>query len=137
MDTDTLEKYRMDLILDLRNGRYDVKLMDVLDMLSSGLNDKPLLNEIIKAHEKKIRKNQSTHNDRRRNKRIREGENTMKFEIELDWIQTYKIIVDADCETTAEIAGDNIDMEEFDRQRRESFNYVGFQTIGKNAKLIK
>ena len=61
----------------------------------------------------------------------------MKFEIELDWIQTYKIIVDADCETTAEIAGDNIDMVEFDRQRRESFNYVGFQTIGKNAKLIK
>ena len=56
MDTDTLEKYRMDLILDLRNGRYDVKLMDVLDMLSSGLNDKPLLNEIIKAHEKKYGK---------------------------------------------------------------------------------
>tara|TARA_A100001515_G_scaffold81352_1_gene64512 strand:+ start:167 stop:397 length:231 start_codon:yes stop_codon:yes gene_type:complete len=56
MDTDTLEKYRMDLILDLRNGRYDVKLRDVLDMLSSGLNDKPLLNEIIKAHEKKYGK---------------------------------------------------------------------------------
>ena len=56
MDTDTLEKYRMDLILYLINGRYDVKLMDVLDMLSSGLNDKPLLNEIIKAHEKKYGK---------------------------------------------------------------------------------
>ena len=56
MDTDTLEKYRMDLILDLRNGRYNITLMDVMDMLSSGLNDKPLLNEIIKAHEKKYGK---------------------------------------------------------------------------------
>tara|TARA_R100001224_G_C3908679_1_gene111118 strand:+ start:94 stop:351 length:258 start_codon:yes stop_codon:yes gene_type:complete len=54
--TGTLEERRMDFILDLRNGRYDVKLMDVLDMLSSGLNDKPLLNEIIKAHEKKYGK---------------------------------------------------------------------------------
>ena len=29
----------------------------------------------------------------------------MKFEIELDEINTYRIIVEADCETTAEIAG--------------------------------
>ena len=56
MDTDTLEKYRMDLILDLRNGRYNITLRDVMDMLSSGLNDKPLLNEIIKAHEKRYGK---------------------------------------------------------------------------------
>ena len=35
----------------------------------------------------------------------------MKFEIELDWIQTYKIIVDDPSETLAEIAGDNIDMD--------------------------
>lgn len=61
----------------------------------------------------------------------------MKFEIELDWIQTYKIIVDADCETTAEIAGDNIDIEELARQKQENFNYVRYQTIGRNAKLIK
>ena len=56
MDTDTLEKLRMDFILDLRNGRYNITLRDVMDMLSSGLNDKPLLNEIIKAHEKKYGK---------------------------------------------------------------------------------
>jgi|TARA_X000001388_G_C2153209_1_gene93223 hypothetical protein len=65
----------------------------------------------------------------------------MKFEIELDWVQTYKIIVDADCETTAEIAGDNIDMEEFSRQKeeigRKGEGYLGFQMIGRNAKLIK
>ncbi len=65
----------------------------------------------------------------------------MKFEIELDWIQTYKIIVDAPSETLAEIAGDNIDMREFDRQReeigRKGEGYLGFQTIGINAKLIK
>ena len=65
----------------------------------------------------------------------------MKFEIELDWIQTYKIIVDADCETTAEIAVDNIDMEEFSRQKeeigRKGEGCLGFQTIGRNAKLIK
>tara|TARA_R100000152_G_C6627917_1_gene76472 strand:- start:39 stop:239 length:201 start_codon:yes stop_codon:yes gene_type:complete len=63
------------------------------------------------------------------------------FEIELHWIQKYKIIVEADCETTAEIAGDNIDMEDFDRQReeigRKGEGYLGFQTIGTNAKLIK
>ena len=59
------------------------------------------------------------------------------FEIELHWIQKYKMVVEADCETTAEIAGDNIDMEEFDRQREENFNYVRYQTIGRNAKLIK
>ena len=65
----------------------------------------------------------------------------MKFEIELDEINTYRIIVEADCETTAEIAGDNIDMEDFDRQReeigRKGEGYLGFQTIGTNAKLIK
>ena len=65
----------------------------------------------------------------------------MKFEIELDWVQTYKIIVDADCETMAEIAGDNIDMEEFSRQKeeigRKGEGYLGFQMIGRNAKLIK
>ena len=56
MDTDTLEKLRMDFILDLRNGRYNITLRDVMDWLSSGLNDKPLLNEIIKAHEKRYGK---------------------------------------------------------------------------------
>tara|TARA_R100000353_G_scaffold56736_1_gene45026 strand:- start:8 stop:238 length:231 start_codon:yes stop_codon:yes gene_type:complete len=56
MDKDTLEKLRMDFILDLRNGRYNITLRDVMDWLSSGLNDKPLLNEIIKAHEKKYGK---------------------------------------------------------------------------------
>jgi len=61
----------------------------------------------------------------------------MKFEIELDEINTYKIIVEADCETTAEIAGDNIDIEELARQKQENFNYVRYQTIGRNAKLIK
>ena len=61
----------------------------------------------------------------------------MKFEIELDWIQTYKITVDAPSETLAEIAGDNIDIEELARQKQENFNYVRYQTIGRNAKLIK
>ena len=56
MDKDTLEKLRMDFILDLRNGRYNITLRDVMDWLSSGLNDKPLLNEIIKAHEKRYGK---------------------------------------------------------------------------------
>lgn len=63
------------------------------------------------------------------------------FEIELHWIQKYKMTVEADCETTAVIAGDNIDMEDFDRQReeigRKGKGYLGFQTIGINAKLIK
>ena len=59
------------------------------------------------------------------------------FEIELDEINTYRIIVEADCETTAEIAGDNIDIEELARQKQENFNYVRYQTIGRNAKLIK
>ena len=54
--TGTLEERRMDFILDIRNGRYNITLMDVMDWLSSGLNDKPLLNEIIKAHEKKYGK---------------------------------------------------------------------------------
>lgn len=61
----------------------------------------------------------------------------MKFEIELDEINTYRIIVEADCETSAEIAGDNIDIEELARQKQENFNYVRYQTIGRNAKLIK
>ena len=61
----------------------------------------------------------------------------MKFEIELDEINTYRIIVEADCETTAEIAGDNIDIEELARQKKEKFSYVRYQTIGRNAKLIK
>ena len=61
----------------------------------------------------------------------------MKFEIELDEINTYRIIVEADCETTAEIAGDNIDIEELARQKQENFNYVRYQTIGRTAKLIK
>ena len=61
----------------------------------------------------------------------------MKFEIELDELNTYRIIVEADCETTAEIAGDNIDIEELARQKQENFNYVRYQTIGRNAKLIK
>ena len=61
----------------------------------------------------------------------------MKFEIELDEINTYRIIVEADCETTAEIAGDNIDIEELARQKQENFNYVRYQTIGRNATLIK
>ena len=56
LDNDALEKLRMDYILDLRNGRYDVKLRDVMQALSSGSNDKPLLNEIIKAHEKQYGK---------------------------------------------------------------------------------
>ena len=59
------------------------------------------------------------------------------FEIELDEINTYRITVEADCETTAEIAGDNIDIEELARQKQENFNYVRYQTIGRNAKLIK
>ena len=59
------------------------------------------------------------------------------FEIELDEINTYKITVEADCETSAEIAGDNIDIEELARQKQENFNYVRYQTIGRNAKLIK
>tara|TARA_Y100000004_G_C8809382_1_gene366963 strand:- start:441 stop:641 length:201 start_codon:yes stop_codon:yes gene_type:complete len=58
----------------------------------------------------------------------------MKYEIELHWIQKYKIIVDADSEDEAVIAGDNIDMEDFDRQReeigRKGEGYLGFQTIG-------
>jgi len=61
----------------------------------------------------------------------------MKFEIELDEINTYKIIVDAPSEVDAEIAGDNIDIEELSRQKKENFNYVRYQTIGRNAKLIK
>ena len=59
------------------------------------------------------------------------------FEIELHWIQKYKMTVEADCETTAEIAGDNIDIEELARQKKENFRYVRYQTIGRNAKLIK
>ena len=59
------------------------------------------------------------------------------FEIELDEINTYRITVEADCETSAEIAGDNIDIEELARQKQENFNYVRYQTIGRNAKLIK
>ena len=59
------------------------------------------------------------------------------FEIELDEINTYRITVEADCETSAEIAGDNIDIEELARQKEENFNYVRYQTIGRNAKLIK
>ena len=59
------------------------------------------------------------------------------FEIELDEINTYRITVEADCETTAEIAGDNIDIEELARQKQVIFNYVRYQTIGRNAKLIK
>ena len=61
----------------------------------------------------------------------------MKFEIELDEINTYKIIVDAPSEVDAEIEGDNIDIEELSRQKKENFNYVRYQTIGRNAKLIK
>ena len=61
----------------------------------------------------------------------------MKFEIELDEINTYKIIVDAPSEVDAEIAGDNIDIEELARQKKENFNYVRYQTVGRNAKLIK
>ena len=59
------------------------------------------------------------------------------FEIELDEINTYRITVEADCETSAEIAGDNIDIEELARQKQENFNYVRYQTIGRKAKLIK
>ena len=59
------------------------------------------------------------------------------FEIELAEINTYRITVEAVCETTAEIAGDNIDIEELARQKQENFNYVRYQTIGRNAKLIK
>ena len=65
----------------------------------------------------------------------------MKFEIDIDFIQTYKMIVDTPCETTAEMYGDNIDMEEFDKFREEvgrtGTGYVGFRTQGRNAKLIK
>ena len=61
----------------------------------------------------------------------------MKFEIELDEINTYKIIVDAPSEVDAEIVGDNIDIEELSRQKKENFSYVRYQTIGRNAKLIK
>tara|TARA_R110000765_G_scaffold167990_1_gene273070 strand:- start:293 stop:478 length:186 start_codon:yes stop_codon:yes gene_type:complete len=61
----------------------------------------------------------------------------MKFEIELDEINTYKIIVDAPSEVDAEIAGNNIDIEELSRQKKENFSYVRYQTIGRNAKLIK
>ena len=53
----------------------------------------------------------------------------MKFEIDIDFIQTYKMIVDTPCETTAEMYGDNIDMEEFDKLREEvgrtGTGYVG------------
>tara|TARA_Y100000004_G_scaffold131670_1_gene148576 strand:+ start:802 stop:990 length:189 start_codon:yes stop_codon:yes gene_type:complete len=59
------------------------------------------------------------------------------YEIELDEINTYRITVEADCETSAEIVGDNIDIEELARQKQENFNYVRYQTIGRNAKLIK
>tara|TARA_R110002020_G_scaffold168608_1_gene357446 strand:+ start:3335 stop:3532 length:198 start_codon:yes stop_codon:yes gene_type:complete len=65
----------------------------------------------------------------------------MKYEIELDWIQTYKMVVEADSHHHAEQIGDNIDMEEFDRQRaeisRNGTGYIGFETVGRNAKLIK
>ena len=65
----------------------------------------------------------------------------MKFEIEIDFIQTYKMVVDAPCETTAEIYGDTIDMEEFDKVReqagRTGTGYVGFRTQGRNAKRLK
>tara|TARA_R100000988_G_C3915129_1_gene123989 strand:- start:210 stop:488 length:279 start_codon:yes stop_codon:yes gene_type:complete len=65
----------------------------------------------------------------------------MRFEIEIDFIQTYKMIVDTPCETTAEMYGDSIDMEEFDKVReyagRTGNGYVGFRTQGRNAKLIK
>ena len=66
MDYEEKEKLRMDFILDLRNGRYNVTFKDVMDML-----------------------------------------------------------------------GDNIDIEELSRQKKENFNYVRYQTIGRNAKLIK
>ena len=65
----------------------------------------------------------------------------MKFEIELDEINTYKIIVDAPSEVDAEIVGDNIDIAELSRQKKEiGFNGTGYlrhRTIGRNAKLIK
>ena len=51
------------------------------------------------------------------------------------------MVVEADCETTAELYGDNIDMEEFDKVREEAgrtgTGYVGFRTEGRNAKLIR
>ena len=69
----------------------------------------------------------------------------MKFEIDIDFIQTYKMVVDAPCETTAEIYGDTIDMEEFDKVREQAGrtgtgelpSYVGFRTQGRNAKRLK
>ena len=65
----------------------------------------------------------------------------MKYEIEIDFVQTYKMIVEADCETKAELYGDNIDMEEFDKVREEAgrsgTGYVGFRTQGRNAKRLK
>jgi len=65
----------------------------------------------------------------------------MKYEIEIDLVQTYKMVVEADCETTAELYGDNIDMEEFDKVREEAgrtgTGYIGFRTEGRNAKLIR
>jgi hypothetical protein len=69
----------------------------------------------------------------------------MKYEIEIDFVQTYKMVVEADCETTAELYGDDIDMEEFDKVRAEAGrsgtgelpSYVGFRTIGRNAKRLK
>ena len=65
----------------------------------------------------------------------------MKYEIEIDFVQTYKMVVEAPTLMNAEMYGDNIDMEEFDRQReeigRKGEGYLGFQMIGRNAKLIK
>jgi len=48
----------------------------------------------------------------------------MKFEIELDEINTYKIIVDAPSEVDAEIAGDNIDIEELSRQKKKTLTML-------------
>jgi hypothetical protein len=69
----------------------------------------------------------------------------MKYEIEIDFVQTYKMIVEAPTLMNAEMYGDNIDMEEFDKVRAEAGrsgtgelpSYVGFRTIGRNAKRLK
>ena len=51
------------------------------------------------------------------------------------------MVVEADSHHHAEQIGDNIDMEEFDKQRaeigRNGTGYIGFETVGRNAKLIK
>ena len=54
MNYEEKERLRMDFILDLRNGRYNVTFKDVMDMLET--NDKPLIVAMVSAHEKRYGK---------------------------------------------------------------------------------